>query len=64
MLKANFTNDDITLTSNCKYYLCDVNLIIVSQKKIKIIFKPTSKSNLGPKFTYSLQRKKMPVKHN
>ena len=30
---------------------------IVSQKKIKIILKPTSKSNLEPKFTYSLQRK-------
>ena len=34
-----------------------VMLIIVSQKKIEIIFKPTSKSNLGTKFKYSLQRK-------
>ena len=39
-------------------------IYIVSQKKIKIILEPTSKSNLEPKFTYSLQRKKLPVKHN
>ena len=43
-----------------EYYLIYVMLTyIVSQKKIKILLKPTSKSNLGPKFIYSLQRKKI-----
>ena len=32
---------------------------IVSQKKIKIILKPTSKSNLRPEFTYSFTKKKI-----